>query len=245
MMNNNSIFVPDWPVSANVKAFASTRKTGVSAPPYDENNLALHVGDNPHHVEKNRAQLVDTVAMPSDPKWLNQTHSNIVIHYNENETNADACFSDKAQQVCVVLTADCLPILVCNEKQGEVAAIHAGWRGLLNNIIENTMMKFTGNPDDTSVWLGPAIGPEHFEVGEDVYALFINESIENASCFQSTRQGKYLANIYALAKQRFIRCGVRKTYGGTFCTFTDKERFYSYRRESHTGRMASLIWLEK
>lgn len=263
----NNIILPKWDAPDNIKSMQTTRLDGFSHTPFDSFNLAEHVTDNIHDVTKNRQKL--TNLLPTEPKWLNQIHSNSVVDASLSVPgmDADGSYTTQANIVSVVMTADCLPVLICNRQGNGVAAIHAGWRGLLNGILEQGVHKLLsathGRPDDLLVWLGPAIGPEMFEVGDEVRQAFLDKELENHSgglnivqCFipstnevdSSIQTGsvnrKWLANIYQLARLRLSAIGVENFFGGTYCTYQDSEQFYSYRREGKTGRMASLIWIE-
>lgn len=240
-----SFIYPNWPVPENVHGLTTTRCGGVSRPPFDQFNLADHVGDNPLSVERNRDCLIKRLALPTSPAWLTQIHSTTVIELiNEQNENgeADAAYTQLPEQICTVMTADCLPVLFCSLNGDEVAAAHAGWRGLCNGILENTINHFRIPASDIFVWFGPAIGPANFEVGKDVRDAFMAVDECAKVAFVPTHSGKYLANIYQLAKQRLNRLGVSRIYGGEYCTVSDKRQFYSYRRDGITGRMATLIW---
>ena len=237
--------LPDWPAPANVRAAVTTRTGGVSHAPYDSFNLGTHVGDDPTAVRENRARLRAALALPAEPVWLKQVHGVAVVDAAQGgaEPEADGAFAAQPGAVCVVLTADCLPVLLCNRQGTKVAALHAGWRGLAGGVIE-AGVKAMGVPgNELLAWLGPAIGPQTFEVGTDVRAAFVQHDAQAAQAFRAVREGKYLADIYQLARLRLQRLGVAAVYGGGFCTVTERERFFSYRRDGATGRMASLIWL--
>lgn len=242
---SSEFIIPDWPAPKNVRAISTTRLGGVSEGVYASNNLALHVGDNREHVESNRNRLKTLCRLPAEPTWLTQTHSNIVVNGDEALCEADASYSDRMSQVCVVMTADCLPILLCDKKGQQVAAVHAGWRGLLNNVIENSLARFHGLSDDIMAWLGPAISQDAFEVGTDVYDAFVERHNATATFFKARENNKFLADLPGLAKFRLELAGVSRVYGGQYCTYSDEERFFSYRRDGACGRMASLIWLDK
>ncbi|SKA45965.1 peptidoglycan editing factor PgeF [Enterovibrio nigricans] len=236
---------PNWPAPTNIRAVSTTREGGVSASPFDSLNVGKHVGDNPADVDHNRAVLADVMGMPSPPAWLNQVHGTEVISLPlssaSNVPDADASFTSSPDHVCVVMTADCLPVLFCNEAGTQVGAAHAGWRGLVNGVLEQTLAKF----DDTSevmAWMGPAIGASEFEVGSEVREQFIASHPEAHYAFQPHKD-RWLADIYLLAKQRLAMAGVTKVYGGEYCTVSDPQRFFSYRRENCTGRQASCIWI--
>ena len=236
---------PEWPAPVNVKACITTRLGGISLPPYDSLNLGEHVGDKPAHVSANRQRLITAAALPAEPLWLQQTHSTIVINSQQWQTGieADAILSHMPDHICAVLTADCLPVLLCDKSGRQVAAIHAGWRGLCDGIIEQTVAQLSAAPEAVLAWLGPAIGPEQFEVGAEVRDAFIAHSAGAAAAFQAGKPGHYLADIYQLARQRLNQCGIPQIYGGDFCTVSQTAHFFSYRRDGITGRMASLIWL--
>jgi len=249
-MNSDSeieIIRPDWPASGNIHAFCSTRKSGVSRGEFSGLNLALHVEDNPQYVALNRQQLKQQLHLPAEPLWLNQVHGTQVINASataESTPDADASYATISNQVCVVMTADCLPVLICNRKSNKVAAAHAGWRGLADGVIEKTIESLNEKPEELLVWLGPAIGPDAFEVGEDVYHAFVADLPQAEIAFKANRPGHYLADIYQLARLRLNRLGVNAIYGGEYCTCSDVDHFYSYRRDGKTGRQASLIWFE-
>jgi len=214
---------------------------------YDSFNLALHVEDDAQKVEANRQQLVEQLNLPGEPLWLNQVHGHRAVNaaqFSNRLPNADASFSDQPNHVCAVMTADCLPVLICNLKGSKVAAAHAGWRGLADGVIENTVASLNESPHRLLVWLGPAIGPQAFEVGEEVRDVFVKELPATVGAFKQNRSGHFLADIYKLARLRLKAMGIEAVYGGEYCTFTDAHHFYSYRRDGKTGRQASLIWFE-
>ena len=235
--------VPDWPAPANVKALQSTRKGGASAEPYNSFNLGSHVGDNPLVVNRNRMQLANL--MPSEPVWLNQVHGVTVVDAGQAGClpEADAIVSMYRGAVCVVMTADCLPVLLCDDKGSVVAAAHAGWRGLCDGVLEATVKEMKVPATTLLAWLGPAIGPAGFEVGEEVRAAFIAKQPEAEAAFVPGNPGKWLADIYQLARLRLYALGIQRIYGGDLCTLSDAERFYSYRRDGVTGRMGTFVWL--
>ena len=235
--------VPEWPAPANVKALQTTRNGGASAAPYDSFNLGSHVDDNPLVVNRNRMQLAHL--MPSEPVWLNQVHGITVVDAGQASClpQGDACVSTHRGAVCVVMTADCLPVLLCDDKGSVVGAAHAGWRGLCDGVIEYTVKEMKVPASTLMAWFGPAIGPAAFEVGEEVRAAFIAKQPEAVAAFVPGKPGKWLADIYQLARLRLQALGIQRIYGGNLCTFSDAERFYSYRRDGVTGRMGSFIWL--
>ncbi len=239
-VNNSPSFTPDWPAPANVKSLQTTRHGGISAVPYASFNLGDHVGDAAAAVAANRQQL------PSPAAWLKQTHSTIVVDAATvtSPIEADASFCRTAGVVSVVMTADCLPLLLCDQQGTVVAAAHAGWRGLCDGVIEATIDAMDVPTGSIMVWLGPAIGPSAFEVGDDVFDEFTRHDAAAADAFTAKANGKWLGNMYQLARQRLNQRGITQIYGGTECTFSDSERYFSYRRDGVTGRMASLIWLE-
>jgi YfiH family protein len=237
---------PQWPAPPWVKAVSTTRAGGISQGPYASLNLGAHVGDNPQAVASNRAMLREQLGLPAEPHWLTQVHGCRVATAEQAGPGceADAICTRQPWQACAVMTADCLPLLICNRRGDRVCAVHAGWRGLAAGVIEAAIAKFDGPTADLLVWLGPAIGPGAFEVGEDVRHAFIAQASGAQTAFTPNGPGRWLADIYSLARQRLDRLGVGFVGGGEYCTVTDRERFFSYRRDGVTGRMASLIWLE-
>jgi len=242
---NLELILPAWPAPANVRAAVTTRHGGVSLPPYDSLNLGDHVGDAPAAVAENRRRLVEALRLPAEPHWLAQVHGTCALDAAMLGVGceADAAHTALPGVVCAVLTADCLPVLLCDRNGTQVAAVHAGWRGLLNGVIEQCIAAM-GGEGELLAWLGPAIGPHAFEVGEEVRAAFVDDAPAAVHAFVPSPGGRWLADIYTLARQRLHRAGVDAIYGGEHCTFSEPERFYSYRRDGRTGRMASLIWLE-
>lgn len=240
-----SIVIPDWPAPNSVRALTTTRTGGVSPPPYDSLNLGDHVDDAPLAVAENRRRLCDELQLPAEPRWLSQVHGTSCCDAAKVQTpiEADAQFAEQPGVVCAVLTADCLPLLLCDASGSRVAAVHAGWRGLLNGVIENSISEM-GADREVMAWLGPAIGPAAFEVGAEVRDAFIAHDAGAVEAFTPVAGGKWLADIYQLARQRLVSRGISWIYGGDYCTFSDPERFYSYRRDGQTGRQASLIWIE-
>ena len=245
-MNQLGWLVPEWPVPTWVRACTTTRSGGVSEGSYASLNLAEHVGDDPARVTENRRRLLEVSPLPAAPLWLRQVHGVTVVDAATVRAGcqADASFVTHPGIACVVLTADCLPLLLCDSGGTRVAAVHAGWRGLLGGIIENCVRCLDCPGSRLFAWLGPAIGSKAFEVGDEVRDAFIAEDPQAAAAFGPSSEGKWLADIYELAKQRLARVHVTRVFGGNWCTVSDSERFYSYRRDGVTGRMASLIWLE-
>ncbi|WJW74922.1 peptidoglycan editing factor PgeF [Thiohalobacter sp. IOR34] len=237
--------IPDWPAPAVVRALTTTRAGGVSRPPYDSLNLADHVGDDPAAVAANRERLRTRLGLPAEPVWLRQVHGTGIVDAARLSGTAGADGSTTAQPgvVCAVLTADCLPLLLCDRAGRRVAAVHAGWRGLAGGVIEAALDAMDRPGSELLAWLGPAIGPRAFAVGDEVRAAFVAADPAAATAFHR-EAGGWRADLYALARQRLAARGVRAVYGGHWCTHEDRARFYSYRRDGDTGRMASLIWLE-
>ena len=235
--------IPDWPAPANVHALQTLRTGGCSPAPWDSLNLGDHVGDDPGRVAANRASLRER--LPAEPLWLNQVHGTAAVDAASaaQRVAADAAFSRRLGTGCAVMTADCLPVLFCDRAGTVVAAAHAGWRGLLDGVLENTVAAMQVPPSELLVWLGPAIGPERFEVGDEVRAAFVSHAAAAALCFAAQGNGKWLADIYGLARQRLTMLGVTDISGGESCTVGDAGRYFSYRRDGVTGRMATLIWL--
>ncbi len=244
MTQSQSFIIPDWPAPSWVCAASTTRLGGQSKAPYTSFNLAQHVGDDAKNVENNRALLGDTLSLPTKPSWLTQIHGKHVVDISDDyQAEADAAFTRQAEKVCVVMTADCLPLLLCHQQEKVVATIHVGWRGLAAGIIEATLACLNVDNNQFMAWLGPAISAQHFEVGLDVYeALAIDEA--SKQCFSEGRWQHWYADLYGLARLRLMRAGVKAVYGGTYCTFGDDERFFSHRRDGISGRMASLIWMQ-
>jgi polyphenol oxidase len=234
-----------WPAAKNIHALVTTRRFGFSQGQYDSFNLAKHVGDNVACVNKNRTHLEKNIGENVQLFWLNQTHSNICVNWNSKPTNmeADASFTEVNNQACVVMTADCLPILLSNKQGSWVAACHAGWRGLADGVIQNTVAKYQGNKSDLIAWIGPAISQKKFEVGSEVKDKFAALNTRYNIFFQLNQSARYQFNFIGLAKYILSQFHI-KCYGGNLCSFSENEKFYSYRRDGETGRMASLIWIE-
>ena len=250
-MNSQSGFAADWPAPGNVRTLLTTRLGGVSRGAYSSMNLGQHVGDDPLAVAANRQQLTDMLAACSagSPVWLNQVHGTRVVDatalVGNRAPEADASFARAAGVVCAVMTADCLPVLFCDASGTVVAAAHAGWRGLLAGVLEEAVAAMGVPGEDVIAYLGPAIGPQAFEVGDEVRSAFVEVDEHAAQAFKTSVAGKWLADIYWLARQRLQRKGVTRVYGGMQCTYDEADRFFSYRRDGQTGRMASLIWLDR
>ncbi|WP_024554301.1 purine nucleoside phosphorylase YfiH [Franconibacter helveticus 513] len=241
----SKLIIPQWPLPPGVAACSSTRVGGVSVAPWNSLNLGAHCGDDLAHVEENRNRVYAAANFPSKPVWLEQVHGKTVLKLTGEpyaSKRADASYSNTASAVCAVMTADCLPVLFCNKSGTEVAAAHAGWRGLCEGVLEETVACFQDEPQNIMAWLGPAIGPQAFEVGPEVREAFMEKDAQAESAFRPVA-GKYMADIYQLARQRLANVGVQHVYGGDRCTFTEEHDFFSYRRDRTTGRMASFIWL--
>lgn len=261
--------VPDWPAPARVRAVSTTRTGGVSTGVYASLNLGTHVGDATASVEENRRRLCAELELHKQPRWLEQTHSARVAtighlqnplapaeveervgvrgraeatQENRLMALADAAITRSADECCVVMTADCLPVLFCDRTGQTVAAAHAGWRGMAAGILEATVAAMRTPAEDVLAWLGPAIGAETYEVGHEVRAALVKGRPQADQAFETASTDKWLCDLYLLASQRLRHVGIRHIYGGGFCTYTDRERFFSYRRDGECGRMATLIW---
>lgn len=246
MNSELDLIVPDWPAPDRVRAFSTTRAGGFSRPPWDSFNLGGHVGDDPAHVEKNRRQLAGLTGIPlSDFRFLDQVHGTEIEEFpTGSRRSADGCVTSQTGIPCLVMTADCLPVFFCNKDGSRVAVAHAGWRGLCQGVLERAAARFE-DPGNVMAWLGPAIGPRRFEVGAEVRQRFIEHDPEAARAFvPGPARGHFLADLYQLARQRLQAAGVPQIYGGHWCTFSDPDRFFSYRRDGVTGRMASLIFID-
>ena len=240
---SKSFITPDWPAPANVKAIQTTRVGGFSSAPYDSLNLGLHVQDDGLAVAKNRQLLSEF--LPSEPIWLNQVHGVDVINAAKKTSiqNADASYSKDKNVVCAIMTADCLPVLLCNKQGTAVAAIHAGWRSLCDGVIEASVKAMGVNSEDLVAWLGPAIGLDAFEVGGEVRDAFIAKDTQAEQAFIAFGD-KWLGDLHLIAKQRLSKEGVNSIYGGSDCTYSNPSQYFSFRRDGITGRMATLIWFE-
>ena len=240
----SDLIIPDWPAPARVRACSTTRHGGVSLAPWNSLNLGSPVGDSEIHVRLNRQRLVERAQLPAMPQWLNQVHGQDVARLPHSKTipDADAAITREAGVVCAVMTADCLPVLFCARDGSEVAAAHAGWRGLCHGVLEQTLMQFHCPPDEIYAWLGPAIGPQAFEVGAEVRAAFMAQDVRADAAFRPVGD-KYFADIWLLARQRLQAAGVHAISGSPRCTWHENDDFFSFRRDRITGRMATLIWL--
>jgi hypothetical protein len=238
---------PDWPAPANVRAAATLREGGVSCGPYASLNLGAHVGDEPSAVAENRRRVSAALELPAEPEWLNQVHGASVHRIHKaapaQAPTADASVSFEAGRVCAVLTADCLPVLLCDRAGTRIAAAHAGWRGLAAGVLERAVEALDVEPGQLMAWLGPAIEQDAFEVGQEVREQFAARDPDNAAAFVQNARGRWQADIYALARNALRGAGVAELHGGGFKCFEDRERFFSYRRDRQTGRLATMIWL--
>lgn len=265
------LIIPNWPVPTNISAAITTRRGGCSTGPWDSLNLAFHVGDNSKSVEQNWQSVSKQLNLPSTPQLLNQVHGIDIVEVggsketaNEIIPTADGCYTKSPGLICTVMTADCLPILLCNTAGTEVAAIHAGWRGLTAGVVSNAVKQFCSPATDLIAYLGPAISQQYFEVGSEVRQAFLSRSFHSSSSHERHEQVQYkinacftesnseggdskgshwMADLYGLARLALNQTGVSQIYGGDFCSYTNAEQFYSYRRDGQTGRMASLIWI--
>ena len=251
---SGAMLLADWPAPANVRAFTTLRSgPGVSPSPFDRFNVGLRCGDDPANARENRRILLREAGLPTEPRWLNQVHGIAVHHVTtasadtcaaNAEPIADASVTSLRAEVLAILTADCLPVLFCNDDGTEVAAAHAGWGGLSSGVLEATVRAMASPPAALMAWIGPAAGPQHYEIGAEVREAFLSRDPEAARAFTATRPGHWLVDLFALARQRLATAGVQRVYGGGICTISDPALFYSHRRDQRTGRMASMIWLE-
>lgn len=251
-MSELELIRPDWPAPERVRAAITTRRGGVSEGAYAQCNLALHVGDDEAAVRRNRALLRTELGLEREPQWLEQIHGTAVVEARDDGRvlTADGAHTNQSGLACAVLTADCLPVLLCNQQGSRVAAVHAGWRGLAHGVLAAAVARFNEPSAQLLAYLGPALSQAHFEVGVDVLEAFFEHArneVHNDAIARAFQPGHkpmhFQGDLYALARAEFEALGVTAVYGGDFCTYTDRERFYSYRRDRDTGRMASLIWI--
>lgn len=242
--------VPDWPAPPSVHAAFTLRSGGVSLAPFDSLNVGLHVGDAPDAVSENRRRLRAQLRLPADPAWVEQVHGTEVADLDAPgraaaaSAAADAVFTRHPRRVCVVQVADCLPVLLAARDGSCVAAVHAGWRGLAAGVLEATLGRLAARPAQLMAWLGPAIGPRHFEVGREVREAFVSGDPGAEGAFTANPRGRWQCDLPALARRRLGAAGITSVCGGGWCTYADPARFFSYRRDGQCGRMAALIWLE-
>ncbi|MGH8062022.1 MAG: peptidoglycan editing factor PgeF [Pseudoxanthomonas sp.] len=253
----SAVLRAQWPVTANVHAFTTLRHgAGVSVAPFDEFNLGARCGDDAQAVVANRAALIEDFALPSPPRWLQQVHGVEVARFTDpaftgegTEPVADASVTSDPGVVLAILTADCLPVVFVNEEGSEIGAAHAGWRGLASGVLENTVAAMQAPAGKLVAWLGPAAGPQAYEIGEEVFDAFVSQDARAASAFAATRPGHWRVDLYALARQRLAELGITRVHGGDLCTLSDPRRFYSHRRSTsegggRTGRMATVVWMQ-
>jgi YfiH family protein len=239
--------VPEWPAPKQIRAVITSRRGGHSEAPFNSLNLADHVGDDAERVAANRVLLRQELGLSREPIWLEQVHGCDLLELSGQQSScrADAATTSEPGQVCAVLTADCLPLLLCNRSGSRVAAVHAGWRGLQAGVIEAAVDGFDDSGEELLAWLGPAIGPDAFEVGSEVRSAFIAVNPEDEEAFVEASSDRWMADIYALARSRLNKRNIGFIGGGDRCTVSEPERFFSYRRDGETGRMASLIWIDE
>lgn len=247
MNSEPQLLFPDWPDRpAGIRAAVTLRGGGCSQGPWASLNLGAHVEDDPECVAQNRQAVAATLDLPREPAWLQQVHGTRVVCLDhpqgQAKGEADAAYTRLPGVPLCILTADCLPVLIADAAGQEIGAAHAGWRSLCGGVLENLVSRFTVPACHLTAWLGPAIGPRAFEVGPEVRTAFVNGDSAAAKAFRPGRDDRWLADIYALARLRLQRAGLENICGGEYCTVSEPERFYSYRRDGRTGRMAALIW---
>lgn len=257
-MSGPEVIIPDWPAPGRVRAAFTLRSRGVSRPPFDSFNVASHVGDEPRAVEENRARLRERLELTAEPAWLTQVHGPHVADLDavadldsmagldpgaaRGLLEADAAVTRAAARICVIQVADCMPVLFAAADGTAIGAAHAGWRGLAGGVLEATVRAMNTPPAQVLAWLGPAIGQAHFEVGDEVRAAFMADDPGASAAFVANDRGRWQCDLYVLARLRLATIGVRSVHGGGWCTYADKARFFSYRRDGRCGRMAALIW---
>jgi polyphenol oxidase len=241
------LIVPDWRAPAGIRAAFTLRTHGASGAPFDTFNVGARVGDDPGAVAENRAQLRAKLGLPAEPAWLEQVHGHRVVDLDRQTSldalgPADASVSRTAGRICAIQVADCMAVLFAAGDGSAVGAAHAGWRGLAGGVLEATVGAMNTPPAELLAWLGPAIGPAHFEVGEEVRAAFLAADADAGAAFVANQRGRWQCDLYALARRRLAALGVTAVHGGGWCTYSDAARFFSYRRDGRCGRMAALIW---
>ena len=233
----------DWPAPPGVVAGTTLRSGGVSRDPYASLNLGAHVGDDPEAVRSNRRRFVEACGLPAEPPWLRQVHgTHVISEGNAPDQPADAIVGKRPGAICAVLTADCLPVVFASADGGEIAAAHAGWRGLAAGVLEAAVAALTAPAGDVLAWLGPAISQAAFEVGGEVREVFVQSDPGAAGCFWQNERGRWQADLYGLARLRLERCGVMRVFGGGRCTFGEPDAFFSYRRDGQCGRLATFVY---
>jgi YfiH family protein len=258
----NAAVGAQWPAPGKVRAFTTLRHgAGNSLPPFDHFNLGNRTaadGDDAATVERNRVELAERFELPSVPRWLRQVHGTGVLRFDalapslakagegwgEAEPVADASVTSAPGVVLAILTADCLPVVFAHQDGDEIGAAHAGWRGLANGVLENTVAAMHSPASELIAWLGPAAGPQAYEIGAEVFEAFVSQDGKAASAFVATRPGHWRVDLYALARQRLVRLGIARVHGGDLCTISDPQRFFSHRRDARTGRMATVVWMQ-
>lgn len=251
-MSEGPLLFADWPAPPGVHAFTTLRHgIGASRPPFDTFNLGNFTavdGDDPATVDRNRALLIEHARLPSAPHWLKQVHGVDVVRFetgsNGDEAIADASVTSTPGVVLAILTADCLPVVFAADDGREVAAAHAGWRGLAAGVLEATVAAMRTPAGRVVAWLGPAAGPQAYEIGEDVYRAFVDRDPATTAAFAATRSGHWRVDLFALARMRLAQAGVTRVHGGGLCTLSDPQRFFSHRRDARTGRLATLVWFD-
>jgi polyphenol oxidase len=249
MTSGPALLAVDWPAPAHVKAVCTLREGGISLGPYASQNLAAHVGDDPQAVDTNRARLRTALRLPRAPQWLNQVHGIQVVDADRASAAtappvADAAVTHEPGPVLAVMVADCMPVLLCRRDGRGVAVAHAGWRGLAAGVVEAAVHALGADTAQVIAWLGPTIGPAHFEVGDEVRAAFCAQHASARSAFTRNERGRWQCDLYALATQRLQTLGVTSVFGDRRCTYREREQFFSFRRDGVTGRFAALIWME-
>jgi len=244
-MSDIEVIEPDWPAPPRVHAAFTLRVGGVSVGPYASLNLGAHVGDAPEAVAENRLRVRRRLHLPADPSWLQQIHGTAVVDLDHGGGggSADSAITRRSDRVCVIQVADCVPVLFAARDGSVVAAAHAGWRGLAAGVLETTVRSLGTEPRQLCAWLGPGIGPRHFEVGDEVRAAFLVGDPAAGADFQANARGRWQCDLFALARRRLSKLGVLEVSGGEHCTHAEPERFFSYRRDGQCGRMAALVWL--
>ena len=252
-MSEGPLLFADWPVSPSVHAFTTLRHgLGASQPPFDTfnlGNITAADGDVPATVDRNRALLIEHARLPSAPRWLQQVHGVAVVRCDASPASSEAMVADASVTsmpgvVLAILTADCLPVVFAADDGREVAAAHAGWRGLAAGVLEATIAAMRAPAERVVAWLGPAAGPQAYEIGEEVYRAFVERDPASAAAFTATRPGHWRVDLYALARMRLAQAGVTRVHGGGLCTISDPQRFFSHRRDPRTGRLATLVWFD-
>ncbi|MGK0297559.1 MAG: YfiH family protein [Gammaproteobacteria bacterium] len=246
-IKNSSAWInAEWNVPAWIKAGISTRHEGSSLAPYNNLNLALHVGDDVETVNQNRNYLKNFLVLPEEPIWLNQIHGDRIVNANNLENlDADGIYTNQEGVICAILTADCVPLLMCNSDGRQIAAVHVGWRGICTDIIKKAVCQLGHNPDNVITWIGPHIGEDSYEVGDDVYAACINTNKNLSNAFTKNQRGRWNASLKKMVQHQLQSYGINHIYSTNYCTFKNESDFFSYRRNEVTGRMASMIWIER